>query len=410
MKNRLICGDCLDVMQGMSAESVALIYADPPHLSQNEYRGESGWQKDSELCFSDKWRWDGISAESFEKIASSGPSEIRVALMALKSLYGESSELAYSVFLAARLIEMRRLLDSRGSLFLHLGESVAHIGKILLNSVFGSKNLRNVIIWHKSGGGRSRRTFSHKYDVIFWYSKTGRWRFNADAVRIAYKETSGYAKSGITAKSGKRYEPNPKGMIPDDVWYIPMVNPLAKERAGYPTQKPESLLERIVLAASEEGEVVLDPFCGSGTALVVAARMKRRFIGIDESKRAVELTENRLKENVPSVEFELEEVRRKVYHKVVLGGMEVRIRIFSRKSCPNCETVKQMVSKFIESRNLHGLVKIESHDLDTVDGLAEGAYWDVMSVPTLIVMRGGNVLARWDGAVPKEEEIEKVLR
>ena|GEM_PF-1656763 len=399
----------MEVMRKMEAESVALIYADPPHFSQNEYRGETGWQKNSRLFFSDKWHWDKTSEESFKRILSSDSSQTKTALTALSTLYGDSSELAYSVFIAERLTEMYRILDSQGSLFLHLGVGVSHIGKILLESVFGFKNLRNVIIWHKSGGGRSRRSFSHKYDVIFWVSKTGKWRFNADSIRVPYKESSGYAKSGITAKSGKCYKPHPKGAIPDDVWYIPMVNPLSNERVGYPTQKPETLVERIILAASNEGDVLLDPFCGSGTSLVTASRLKRYFIGIDISKDAIETSARRLKEVLPSVEFEIEGYKKAPLHRTRLGGDKVKIRVFSRKSCPNCEIAKKTVEQFIQSHNLQNLVKVEMHDLDTVNGLAEGAYWDVMSVPTLIVMRGNNVLARWDGIVPKEEAIEKVF-
>ena len=406
-ENRLIRGDCLDVMRRLDAESVALIYADPPHLSQNEYRGSSGWRKDGEEFFSDKWRWGEECAEVLERFVEEAASPIKHATEALYGLYGKSAETAYALFLLERLIQMRIILDKRGSLFLHLGLNVAHIGRILLDAVFGSRRMRNAIIWHKSGGGRARTRFSHKYDVVFWYTKTGRWRFNADAVRVPYKKGSGYAKDGIVSKSGKRYLPDPKGSIPDDVWYIPMVNPLSKERRGYPTQKPERLVERLVLAASDEGDVVCDPFCGSGTALVVAARNGRRFIGIDRNPKALEVSAERLQKEAPKVTFDIEGVSSGTSS---VGGVDVRIRLFSRKQCPNCIVAKEMLSKFVENQKLQGLVKVEHYDLDTVDGLAEGAYWDVISVPTTIVIRGDDVVARWDGVVPKEEEIEKVIR
>ena len=205
------------------------------------------------------------------------------------------------------------------------------------------------------------------------------------------------------ARSGKRYMPHPLGAIPDDVWDIPMVNPLSSERVGYPTQKPEALLERIVLAASAPGEWVMDPFCGSGTTLVTAARHGRRFVGIDSAAEAVKKTEERLQSTLKGVYFVV------VEFPSTIGGGRVKFRFFSKHACPNCKIAKEVLERFVSEKGLSKLASVESHDLDTVDGLAEGAYYDVMAVPTIIVERDERIVARFDGQIPKEEELERAI-
>jgi hypothetical protein len=140
----------------------------------------------------------------------------------------------------------------------------------------------------------SKNYYSKKHDSIFWYSKGETWNFNADSIRIPYKETSGYARGGITSARGKHYTPNPLGTLPDDVWEIPIINPLARERVGYPTQKPEALLERIIKASSNEGDLVADFFCGSGTTVAVAEKLGRKWIAADLGKFAVHTTRKRM--------------------------------------------------------------------------------------------------------------------
>ncbi len=137
--------------------------------------------------------------------------------------------------------------------------------------------------------------FSRKHDTILCYAKSRESIFNIDAVRQPYKPTSGFAKSGITAKSGKIYRPNPLGTPIDDVWDIPIINPMAAERIGYPTQKPLVLLERIIAASCPEGGLVLDPFCGGGTSCVAAERLGRAWIGIDISPHSAPLLKQRLR-------------------------------------------------------------------------------------------------------------------
>ena len=164
----------------------------------------------------------------------------------------------------------------------------------MLDQVFGFNHFQNEIIWHYTGGGRSKSYFSRKHDSIFLYAKSDSYTFNVDAIRVPYKETSGYAQSGITSAAGKKYMPNPLGTPMDDVWDIPIINPLSKERLGYPTQKPLVLLERILNASSNPGDVVLDAFCGCGTALVAAQKLKRKWIGIDISPTACRVMAQRL--------------------------------------------------------------------------------------------------------------------
>ncbi len=154
------------------------------------------------------------------------------------------------------------------------------------------------------GGGRSKRYFSNKHDNLLWYAAGAAWTFNIDAVRIPYKETSGFAKGGIVSAAGKKYEPHPDGTPADDVWDIPIINPLSHERIGYPTQKPELLLARIIEAASHPGEVVADFFAGGGTTAAVAQRLGRKWISCDQSRVAVAITADRIANVVEQRELE----------------------------------------------------------------------------------------------------------
>jgi len=163
-----------------------------------------------------------------------------------------------------------------------------------MDETFGPERYLNEIIWHYTGGGRSTNYFSKKHDHVLWYAKGKSWTFNIDAIRVPYKETSGYAKGGIISASGKKYEPNPLGTPVDDVWDIPIINPLADERIGYPTQKPEILIERIIKASSDEGDLVADFFCGSGTLAAVAEKLGRKWICSDLGKFAIHTTRKRM--------------------------------------------------------------------------------------------------------------------
>ena len=193
-----------------------------------------------------------------------------------------------------RLLLMRDLLAEDGSLYLHCDWRLAPHMRLVLDEVFGPERFLGDIVWHYTGGGRSERYFSRKHDRLLHYAASNRWIFNVDAVRVPYKPTSGYAKGGITSAAGKRYNPNPLGTPVDDVWDIPMINPLSGERLDYPTQKPEALLERIVMASSRPGDLVADFFCGSGTLPAVAEKLGRKWLAADSSPPAVHTTRKRL--------------------------------------------------------------------------------------------------------------------
>lgn len=194
--------------------------------------------------------------------------------------------------LRERLELVRELMADDGCVFVHCDWRANARIRLSLDEIF--KFYENEIVWRYTGGGRSSKRFSRKHDTIYLYSKSGKLRFFGDAVRVPYKATSGYAKSGITSRAGKRYLPNPAGTIPDDVWEIPMVNPLSRERTGYPTQKPEALIERILLACSREGDLVADFFCGSGVLPATAQRLGRKWIAVDSGSLAISITKKRL--------------------------------------------------------------------------------------------------------------------
>ena len=221
------------------------------------------------------------------------PSGHKIQHVAYSDTWGEGAH-SFLHMLAPRLKAMVDLLDDTGSIVVHCDyRTVAQI-RLMLDRFLGAENFRNEIVWHYTGGGRAKKYFSRKHDSLLWYSKSDSYTFNLDAIRVPYKATSGYARGGIVAKSGKHYRPNPKGTPVDDVWDIPIINPMAKERVGYPTQKPIALLERIILALTNEGDCVADFFCGSGTTLAVAAQNRRQWIGTDRGAAAIATANQRL--------------------------------------------------------------------------------------------------------------------
>ena len=300
-ENHLYYGDNLSTMSKLPSKCIDLIYLDPPFNSASDYISayDSNNERSTHEAFTDKWRWNTEYQAIYEHISADYLAQKndthRHAIEGLHRLLGEGSMLSYLLYIYVRLIEMRRLLKTNGSIYLHCDPTSSHYLKILLDVVFGAPQFRNEIVWHYTGGGRSKRYFSRKHDTIFYYGSKN-VPFYLDRVRVPYKSESGYAKSGIVSRKGKRYLPHPDGTPVDDVWEIPMVNPMSRERLGYATQKPFKLLERIILASSSEGDTVMDPFCGCGTTLDVAESLNRKWIGIDTSYLAVETTTHRLRD------------------------------------------------------------------------------------------------------------------
>lgn len=243
------------------AGGIKLVYMDPPFAVGADFSAPAGGSAVKALAYRDTWS-GGLPA--------------------------------FLDMMHERLLLLREVLALDGSLYLHCDYRTAAHMRLLLDEVFGPERFLGDIVWHYTGGGRAKRWFSRKHDRILHYARSERWTFNTDAVRVPYKPTSGYARSGIVSRNGKRYLPHPDGTPADDVWDIPMINPMSPERNGYPTQKPEALLERVILASSNPGDLIADCFCGSGTTAAVARRLGRRWLAVDDSALAVHTARKRL--------------------------------------------------------------------------------------------------------------------
>ena len=353
MKNTLYYGDNLDVLRRhISDESVDLIYLDPPFKSDQNYnvlfQEQDGSRSASQIrAFEDTWQWDQAAAASFQEVVEAG-GRASLALQAFRTILYESDMLAYLSMMAPRLKELRRVLKPTGSIYLHCDPTAGHYLKMLMDAVFGPENFRNEICWKRTSGHSDARRFGQVHDTILFYSRTDAYTWNTsyqpydeNYVRQYYrfeddhgrKFMSGdlgsaglqgggyeYEWNGITrirrcpketmeqyekegkiyyTKNGfpriKRYLDEAEGLpIQDVVTDIEALRSWHAEKLGYPTQKPEALLERIIDASSNEGDVVLDPFCGCGTAVAVAQRLNRKWIGIDITCLAVSLMKHRL--------------------------------------------------------------------------------------------------------------------
>ena len=270
-ENRLIFGDNLSVMAALLPEyegRINLIYADPPFFTNRKYPARIGRDEDSRKPA--EWRLAEGYPDHWSNLDS------------------------YLDFLYQRLALMKRLLASNGTLYLHLDWHADAYARLILDELFGAENLLNEIIWAYHGPSPIRRAFNRKHDTILAYVKSNEYTFNADAVRAPYNpNTVNTFKSSPKAGFGKVPDLE-RGKVPEDWWYFPVVARLHSERTGYPTQKPKALLDRIVLASSNPGDLVADFFCGSGTTPTVATRLGRRFIASDVTWRAVQTTRNRL--------------------------------------------------------------------------------------------------------------------
>jgi len=266
--NLLVFGDNLQILKTFNENKdplvknkikgkVKLIYIDPPFATKDEFQSKEGAK-----AYNDKKK----GAEFVE-------------------------------FMRKRLIVAKELLSNDGGIFIHLDWKKAHYIKLVMDEIFGENKFRNEIIWTYSGpSAPNQQQFSRKHEVIFWYSKSDDWVFNRDAIRIPYHEsTAGKFESEGTGFGGKKADLS-QGKIPEDWWYLPIVARIRTEILDYPTQKPEALLSRIIKATTNEGDIVLDFFCGSGTTLAVAEKLNRRWIGCDIGKLAIYTTQKRLLE------------------------------------------------------------------------------------------------------------------
>lgn len=256
----VLCSDNLTLMRALGSGSCDLIYIDPP-----------------------------FDLKGFE-VAD------RVASPRTRASFDQRLN-DFLSFLRPRLVQMRRLLSDRGSLYLHLDWRTVHHAKVMLDGLFGADHFLNEIIWSYRSGGRTGRWFARKHDTLLLYAKNpGCHTFNRlrdGKYRTRDLRVASDGRPYKSTKSGPIYF-DPAGPIVPDVWDIPILSTVANERMNYPSQKPEALLERIVQSSSDEGDLVADFFCGSGTTLAVANRLKRRYLGCDINPDAVAITKRRL--------------------------------------------------------------------------------------------------------------------
>ena len=351
--NRLYFGDCLDVMrENVASEYVDLIYLDPPFNSKrlyNAFIGDAQW-----VAFNDTWQWYE-AVEDFHDVA--GQPSYRGLMEGLRSILGEGSELAYLSYMVNRLVECRRVLKDTGSIYLHCDPTMSHYLKAVMDGVFGRSNFRNEITWVRSLPHNDAHRFGRNRDTIFWYACSGLTKFfpqyrpqKEQSVKAHYrrgKDGRLYRLASLLAPGGrgpryefKGYERNwrftldnmlalekegriwhetgkvpqrilyfdeSKGALIQDHWDdINPINAMAKERIGYPTQKPVALLERIIRASSSEDDIVLDPFCGCGTTIHAAQNLGRQWIGIDICVNACKVIEERIKGHFDSLWSQVE--------------------------------------------------------------------------------------------------------
>ncbi len=286
--NVLYCGDNLEIMDKfIEPETIDLIYIDPPFFSGKTYEvifGDTGEKR----AFEDRWK---------------------------------GGEYHYINWLSARIAKMREMLKPTGSFYIHLDWHIVHYMKVELDRIFSSDNFLNEIIWHYRRWSGTAEHFLRMHDNILLYAKqAGKQKFNPLYTPYTPKSLARKQHYHTRIKGDEVYvtSVSPKGVKENDVWSIPIINSQAKERLGYPTQKPEKLLERIILASSNPGDIVADFFCGCGTALAVAQMLGRRWLGCDVSPTALKLVKQRLEKcgatnvemvNVPKTTEEIKSMK-----------------------------------------------------------------------------------------------------
>jgi len=336
--NRLIFGDNLAVMSALLENyegKIHLIYADPPFFTNKRWKARVGRGEDSRRP--EDWETVDGYTDHWPDID------------------------AYLDMLYPRLDLMHKLLTPTGMLYLHLDWHANHYARLLLDEIFGPERLLNEIIWAYHGPSPIRSAFNRKHDTILSYTKSEEYTFNVDDVREPYNpKTVKTFQSSPKAGFGKVPDLE-RGKVPEDWWYFPVVARLHNERTGYPTQKPEALLERIILASSNPGEIVADFFCGSGTSIAVAARLGRQFIASDAQWRAIQTTRNRLIQIPGSVTSLEQEARARPPR----GDADFKEADFKEAD------LKDLITIQTSSRLEHPSIRIDEALLEELD------YWEV---------------------------------
>ena len=297
LKNRTIfCKDNLDILQGIDSNSIDLIYLDPPFNKKKIFTAPIGSSAEG-ASFKDWFREEDVKDEWVQTIKEDNE-KLHNFLTGIKNIDGKQSyNYCYLCYMVIRLIEMQRILKDTGSIYLHCDPTMSHYLKIVLDCIFGEKNFRNEIVWYYKRWTNSQNNFQKMYDNIIFYSKTDKYYFKTQ--KQAYSEKTIHRKisvDGTTNLESKR-DIN-KGISMHNVWEMPYLHSQSKERTGYPTQKPLALLDRIIQASSNEGDIVLDPFCGCATTCIASEKLNRKWIGIDVSIKAYDLVRKRLEKEV----------------------------------------------------------------------------------------------------------------
>ncbi len=344
-------GDNLPVLRGMNDACVDLIYLDPPFNSNRHYEAPIG-SKAAGAAFKDAWTLDDVDVCEHGELADRNPAAYSV-IEAARQAHGKGMQ-SYLIMMAVRLLEMRRVLKPTGSIYLHCDDAASPYLRLLMDGIFGAGQFRNEIIWRRYGSHNDSRRYGRVHDVLLYYVRDRKWTWNGawlphdpTYVAQAYRhedakgryrtaplhtgglqgggyeyEYRGYsrtwryplermqeleaegrirqARGGAGVPERKVYLSDSKGRPAADIWDdVKALTGRNIERTGYPTQKPLALLERIVQASSNPGDMVLDPFCGCATALVAADRLSRRWAGIDLSPLAIKLVNERIAEDRP---------------------------------------------------------------------------------------------------------------
>ena len=293
VENRTIFeGDNLHILRGLDSETIDLIYLDPPFNSNRTYEAPIG-SKAAGAAFRDAWTLSDLDDAWHGELAEREPA-LYSAISAAEFSHSKGMK-AYLIMMGIRMLEMQRVLKPTGSIYLHCDPTASHYLKTMMDAVFGRDNFRNEIIWCYHSGGATKKHFPKKHDILLLYGKNAQHAYHNAPRGMPYRDIYAYNKDG-QIETDKGYHPDGK-MIPD-WWEISAISSRAKERTGYPTQKPLALLERIIKASSNPNDIVLDPFCGCATTCIAAEKHFRQWIGIDLSPKAVELVQLRIERDL----------------------------------------------------------------------------------------------------------------
>ena len=315
LKNRTIfCRDNIDILRGINSNSIDLIYLDPPFNKNKIFTAPIGSSAEG-ASFKDTFRKEDVKDEWVQSIKEDYDGLYKF-LNGIKEYSNITSSktnkhylynYCYLSYMAIRLIEMQRILKEMGSIYLHCDPAMSHYIKLLMDIIFGEKNFRNEIVWKYTGNSIPKNCYPKKHDILFFYSKTKEINYYPERILQPYSELTEKRYNHID-KEGRRYKISAlrdgkqeiiymkKGKYCDDVFTIPTER--GRKSLGYPTQKPLSLLERIINVSSNKGDIILDPFCGCATTCVASEKLNRKWIGIDVSYLAYELVKKRLRKEV----------------------------------------------------------------------------------------------------------------